>query len=38
MHSYAYTKQEEQIEAIAKEVGFEQISLSSRVMPRVKLV
>jgi 5-oxoprolinase (ATP-hydrolysing) len=38
MHSYAYTEQEEKIEAIAREIGFEQISLSAKVMPRVKLV
>ena len=38
MHSYAYPDQEVEIEKIAKEVGFEQISLSSKVMPRVKLV
>ena len=38
MHSYAFQEQEEQIERVAREVGFEQISLSSKVMPRVKLV
>ena len=38
MHSYAYTKHEEQIETVAREIGFEQVSLSSKVMPRVKLV
>lgn len=38
MHSYTYAKHEEQIGAIAKELGFPQVSLSSEVMPMVKLV
>ena len=38
MHSYAYPEMEVKIENIAREVGFEQISISSKVMPRVKLV
>ena len=38
MHSYAHPEQELQVEQIAREIGFEQISLSSKVMPRVKLV
>ena len=38
MHSYAYPDQEVEIEKVARKVGFEQVSLSSRVMPRVKLV
>lgn len=38
MHSYAHQAQEEAVEKIAREVGFSQISLSSKVMPRVKLV
>jgi len=38
MHSYAFPDQEEKLEKIAREVGFEQISLSSKVMPRIKLV
>lgn len=38
MHSYAYPEMEVQIENIAREVGFKQISISSKVMPRVKLV
>ena len=38
MHSYVYPTHELRIGEIAKEVGFEQISLSSQVMPMVRLV
>ena len=38
MHSYVYPEHELRIGEIAKEVGFEQISLSSQVMPMVRLV
>lgn len=38
MHSYTYANHELMIGDIAKEIGFEQISLSSQVMPMVKLV
>jgi 5-oxoprolinase (ATP-hydrolysing) len=38
MHAYAWPGHEQAIGCIAKELGFTQISLSSRVMPRVKLV
>jgi len=38
LHSYGYRDHEEQIGALAREMGFAQVSLSSRVMPRVKLV
>jgi 5-oxoprolinase (ATP-hydrolysing) len=38
MHSYAFDAHEKQIEAIAREMGFSQVSLSSMIMQRVKLV
>lgn len=39
MHAYAFSKHEEIIERIAKEeFGFTQVSISSKVMPRVNLV
>ena len=38
MHSYTYANHELMIGEIAKEIGFEQISLSSQVMPMIKLV
>jgi len=38
MHSYAFTEHETAIEELAKKVGFQQVSVSSKVMPRVKLV
>ena len=38
MHSYTYSNHELMIGEIAKEIGFEQISLSSQVMPMIKLV
>ena len=38
MHSYIYSKHEELIGDLAKEIGFTQISLSSHVFPRAKIV
>jgi 5-oxoprolinase (ATP-hydrolysing) len=38
MHSYTYSAHEEMVGAIARELGFEQISLSSELMPMVKAV
>jgi 5-oxoprolinase (ATP-hydrolysing) len=38
MHSYTFPHHELMIGQIAQEIGFEQISLSSQVMPMVKLV
>jgi len=38
MHSYTYAAHEQAIGEIANELGFAQISLSSQVMPMVKLV
>ena len=38
LHAYAFTDHERQIGEIAKEIGFEQISLSHEVMPMVKMV
>lgn len=38
MHAYAWPDHEKAIFRLAKEMGFTQISLSSTVMPRVKLV
>mmetsp|Transcript_17297 Transcript_17297/g.12288 ORF Transcript_17297/g.12288 Transcript_17297/m.12288 type:complete len:89 (-) Transcript_17297:2949-3215(-) len=38
MHSYAVRDHELQAEKLALEVGFKQVSVSSKVMPRVKLV
>jgi 5-oxoprolinase (ATP-hydrolysing) len=38
MHSYTYPDHEIMIGKIAQEIGFQQISLSSQVMPMVKLV
>ncbi len=38
MHAYAWPDHEKMIGRLAKEIGFTQISLSSQVMPRVKLV
>lgn len=38
MHSYAYQDHEKAIFDIAKDIGFEQVSLSSAIMQRVKLV
>lgn len=38
MHAYAWPDHEQAIGRIAEEIGFTQISLSSQVMPRVKIV
>lgn len=38
MHAYAYPEHEILVGNIAAEIGFQQISLSSKVMPMVKLV
>ncbi len=38
MHAYAWPDHELAIGRLAEEIGFTQISMSSRVMPRVKLV
>jgi 5-oxoprolinase (ATP-hydrolysing) len=37
-HAYAWPVHEEAVGALAREMGFTQISLSSQVMPKVKLV
>ncbi|GAB1602003.1 5-oxoprolinase-like [Argonauta hians] len=38
LHSYIYPDHEMKVEKVAKEIGFEHISLSSQVMPMVKIV
>ncbi|XP_008186368.1 5-oxoprolinase [Acyrthosiphon pisum] len=38
MHSYTYNEHERTVGRIAKEVGFEHVSLSHEVMPMVKIV
>jgi 5-oxoprolinase (ATP-hydrolysing) len=38
MHSYAYPEHEQAIGALAEKLGFEQVSLSSEIMQRIKLV
>ncbi|QIT57305.1 5-oxoprolinase [Aquisalimonas sp. 2447] len=38
MHGYRYTAHEEQVAAIAREAGFEQVSVSHRVSPLMRLV
>ncbi|XP_076810904.1 5-oxoprolinase-like [Clavelina lepadiformis] len=38
MHSYTFTEHEEAVQKIAMEMGFKQVSLSSEVMPMVKIV
>ena len=38
MHSYAFDEHELKVASIAREVGFEQVSVSSQIMKRVKLV
>ena len=38
MHGYRYPHHEKQIEAIAREIGFEHISVSHKVSPSMKLV
>ncbi len=37
-HSFLFPEHEEQVGALAKSMGFTQISLSSEVMPMVKMV
>ena len=37
-HTHRYTKHEEAIEVIAREMGFSHVSLSSAVMPMVRIV
>ena len=38
LHSYAYPDHEKMVKTIAQRLGFEQISLSSEVMPMVRMV
>lgn len=38
LHSYTFPHHENRVKAIAEEMGFEQISLSSEVMPMVRMV
>ena len=38
LHSYTFPRHEKRVKAIAEEMGFEQISLSSEVMPMVRMV
>lgn len=38
MHSYTIVAHEERVGTIAKEIGFTHVSLSSRIMPMVKIV
>ena len=38
LHAYKFTKHEEMIEQIAKEIGFKHISLSHQVIPSIKVV
>jgi 5-oxoprolinase (ATP-hydrolysing) len=38
MHSYTYSAHEEIIDRLAREIGFEQISISSKLMPMCKIV
>lgn len=38
MHGFSFTEHENQIGAIAKSIGFNHISLSHQVMPRIKIV
>ncbi|MEC8594239.1 MAG: hydantoinase/oxoprolinase family protein, partial [SAR324 cluster bacterium] len=38
LHAYAFPQHEQQVGALARELGFEQVSLSHEVMPRVKVV
>ncbi|CAG2174014.1 unnamed protein product, partial [Oppiella nova] len=38
LHSYTYPKHEEVVKEVAEEIGFTQITLSSHVMPMVKIV
>ncbi|KAJ3337603.1 hypothetical protein HDU93_000799 [Gonapodya sp. JEL0774] len=38
MHSYAFPDHEQQVADVCREVGFENISISSNVMPMIKIV
>jgi 5-oxoprolinase (ATP-hydrolysing) len=38
MHSYTFNKHELIVKKLAEELGFEQISISSEVMPMVRIV
>jgi 5-oxoprolinase (ATP-hydrolysing) len=38
LHAYTFRRHEEQAGALCREIGFEQVSLSSEVMPMVKAV
>jgi 5-oxoprolinase (ATP-hydrolysing) len=38
LHSYRYPNHEQQVAAIAREIGFSQISISNQVSPLIKLV
>ncbi|KND02450.1 5-oxoprolinase [Spizellomyces punctatus DAOM BR117] len=38
MHSYTFPKHEEQIAALCRNIGFENVTLSSAIMPMVKIV
>lgn len=38
MHSYAFAEHERQIEVLAKEIGFEHVSISSALTPMVRIV
>jgi len=38
MHGYSFTEHEQLVGSIAESIGFEHISLSHRVMPRIKIV
>lgn len=38
LHAYTFSRHEEEVKRLATEVGFEQISLSSEVMPMVRIV
>jgi 5-oxoprolinase (ATP-hydrolysing) len=38
MHSYAFNEHEKTVQRIAKDLGFGQVSISSDVMQRIKIV
>ena len=38
MHSYTFRENEEKVEILAKKLGFKHVSLSSKIMPMVRLV
>ena len=38
MHSYTYPGHEEEVGRLAQEIGFTHVSLSSHVMPMVRIV